>query len=92
VSILLITFDSINGESQEKCMWHAWQEKMNACRILMGKPQRKRPVGIPRRRWKDNIKMDLVAIGWSCMYWIDLAQGRDQWRALVNTDMNLRVP
>jgi hypothetical protein len=46
----------------------------------------------PRPRWEDNIKMDLGEIGWGGMYWIDLAQDRDQWRALVNTVMNLRVP
>jgi hypothetical protein len=60
-------------------------EKRNACRILVGKPERKRPLRRPRRRWVDNIKMD-------GMDWIDLAQDRDQWRALVNTVMNLRVP
>jgi hypothetical protein len=58
----------------------------------MGKPDGKRPLGRPRRRWVDNIKMDLREIGWDGMYWIDLAQDRDQWRALMNTVMNLRVP
>jgi hypothetical protein len=67
-------------------------EKKNACRILMGKPEGKRPLGRPRRRWVDNIKIDLREIGWGAMYWIDLAQDRDQWRALTNTIMNLRVP
>jgi hypothetical protein len=52
----------------------------------------KRPLGRPRRKWVDNIKMDLREIGWNGMYWIDLAEDRDQWRALVNTIMNLRVP
>jgi hypothetical protein len=66
--------------------------KKNACRILVGKPERKRPLGRPRRRWVDNTKMDLRGIGWGGMDWIDLAQGRDQRRALVNTVMNLRVP
>jgi hypothetical protein len=69
-------------------MW----EKSNACRILVGKPQGKRPLGRPRRRWVDNIKMDLRETGCDGMDWIDLAQDRDQWRALVNTVMNLRVP
>jgi hypothetical protein len=64
----------------------------NAYRILVGKPERKRPLGIPRRRWVDNIKMDLRDIGLNGMDWIDLVQDRDQWRALVNTVMNLRVP
>jgi hypothetical protein len=55
-------------------------------------PEGKRPLGRPRRRWEDNIRMDLREIGWGGMGWIDLAQDRDQWRALVNTVMNLRVP
>jgi hypothetical protein len=50
------------------------------------------PLGRPRRRWVDNIKMDLREMGWDCVDWIELAQDRDQWRALVNTVMNLRVP
>jgi hypothetical protein len=58
----------------------------------MGKPEGKRPAGRPRRRWVDNIKMDLREIGWGGMDWIDLAVDRDQWRTLVNTVMNLRVP
>jgi hypothetical protein len=52
----------------------------------------KRPLGRPRLRWADNIKIDLRAIEWGDMIWIDLTQDRDQWRALVNTAMNLRVP
>jgi hypothetical protein len=67
-------------------------EKRNACRILVGKPEGKRPLGRPRRRWEDDIKLDLRVIGWGGMDWIDLAQNRDQWKALVNTVMNLRVP
>jgi hypothetical protein len=66
--------------------------KRNACTILVGNPERNRPVGRPRRRWVDNIKMDHREIGWDGMDWIDLAQDRDQWRALVNAIMNLRVP
>jgi hypothetical protein len=65
-------------------------EKRTAYRILVGKPERKRPQGRPRRRWVHNIKMDLREIGWDGMDWIDLAQDRDQWRALVNTVMKLR--
>jgi hypothetical protein len=67
-------------------------EKRNACRILVGKPEGKRPLGIPRRRWVDNIQMDLREIGWDGVDWIHMAQDRAQWRALVNTVLNLRVP
>jgi hypothetical protein len=66
-------------------------EKRNAYRILVGKPEGKRPLGSPGRRWVDNIKIDLREIEWGGMDWIDLAQDRDQWRALVNMLMNLRV-
>jgi hypothetical protein len=58
----------------------------------VGKPEGKRPLGRPRRRWEHNIKMDLREICWGGMDWIDMAQGRDQWRALVNTVMNFQVP
>jgi hypothetical protein len=61
-------------------------------RIPVGKPEGKRPLGRPRRRWVDNIKMDLKEIGWDVMDWIDLNQDRGQWRAPVNTVMKLRVP
>jgi hypothetical protein len=67
-------------------------EKRNAYGILVGKPERKRPLGRPRRRRVDNIKMDLRELGWGGMDWIDLDQDRDRWRALVSTVMNLRVP
>jgi hypothetical protein len=67
-------------------------EKRNAYRILGEKPEGKRPIGKPRRRWVGNTKIDLREIGWDGIDWIDLAQDRDQWRALVNTVMNLRVP
>jgi hypothetical protein len=69
-------------------MW----EKRNAYRTLVGKPEGKSPLGRPRRRWVDNIKMDLRGIGWGDVDWIDLAQDRDQWRAFLNTVMNFRVP
>jgi hypothetical protein len=59
---------------------------------LVAKPEGKRPLGRARRRWEDNIRMDLREIGWAGMDWIDVARDRDQWRALVNTVMNLRVP
>jgi hypothetical protein len=68
------------------------EEKANSYKILVGKPEGKGPLGRPRRRWMANIKMDLREIGWGGMDWLDLAQDRDHWRALVNTVMNLRVP
>jgi hypothetical protein len=66
-------------------------ERKGACRILVGKPEGRRPFGIPRSRWEDNIKMDIRKVGWG-MDWINLARDRDRWRALVNAVMNLRVP
>jgi hypothetical protein len=62
-----------------------------ACRALVGKPEGRKPLGRPRRRWEDNIKMDLREVGWG-VDWICLVQVRDRWRAVVNTVMNLRVP
>jgi predicted CoA-binding protein len=67
-------------------------KRRNAYRILMVNPGGKRPLGTPRRRWVDNIKMDLREIGWDGIDWIEVVQDRDQWRALVNTVINLRVP
>jgi hypothetical protein len=67
-------------------------EKRNAYRILVGKPDGKSPLGRPRRKWVDNIIMDLREIGWDGMDWIDPTQDRDQWRAPVNAVMNLLVP
>ena len=61
-------------------------------RVLVGKPEGKRPLGRPRRRWEDNIKMDLQEVGCGAMDWIELAQDRNGWRALVNVVMNIRVP
>ena len=61
-------------------------------RVLVGKPEGRRPLGRPRRRWKDNIKMDLQEVGGGCGDWIELAQDRDRWWALVSTVRNLRVP
>jgi hypothetical protein len=67
-------------------------EKRGACWILVRRPERKRPLGRPRHRWKDNIKRDLREVGWEGMDWIGLAEDRDRWRAPVNAVRNLRVP
>ena len=61
-------------------------------KVLVGKPEGKRPLGRPRRRWDDNIKMDLEEVGRGCVDWMELAQDMDRWRALVSTIMNCRVP
>jgi hypothetical protein len=61
-------------------------------RVLVGKPEGKRPLGRPRRRWEDNIKMDLQEVGEGGEDWMELAQNRDRWRALVSTVRNFRVP
>jgi hypothetical protein len=67
-------------------------EMRNAYNILVGKPDGKKPLGRPRHRWEDNIRMDLSEIGWEVVDWIHRAQDRHQLQALVNTVMNLRVP
>jgi hypothetical protein len=67
-------------------------EKRNVFRLLVGKPEGRRPLGRPRRRWVDNIRMDLVEVGWGDVDWVGLAQDRDRSRALVNSVLNLRVP
>jgi len=61
-------------------------------RVLVGKPEGRRPLGRPRRRWEDNIRMDLREVGRGCVDCMELAQDRDRWRALVSAVMNLRVP
>jgi hypothetical protein len=61
-------------------------------RVLVGKPEGKRPLGRPRRRWEDNIKRDIQEVGGDCGDWKERAQDRDRWRTLVNTVMNFRVP
>jgi hypothetical protein len=67
-------------------------EKRNVYRLLVGKPEGKRPLGRQRRRWIDNIQMEILEIGWGGVDWIGLAQDRYRWRALVNSVMNLWVP
>jgi hypothetical protein len=70
------------------CSRNAGEEE----RVLMEKPDGKRPLGRPRCRWVDNVRMDLGEVGWGDVDWIDLAQARNRWRALVNSVLNLRVP
>jgi hypothetical protein len=67
-------------------------EKRNTYRLLMGKLEGKRPLGRPRCRWVDNIRIDLGEVGWGDVDWIGLAQDRNRWRAVVNSVLNLRVP
>ena len=82
-----------------KWRWMRWAghvarigEERGVYRVLVGKPEGKRPLGRPRRRWVDNIRMDLQEVGCGYMDWIELAQDRDRWRTLVSAVMNLRVP
>jgi hypothetical protein len=76
-----------------KCAGHVARmgEGRGAYRILVGRPEGRRPLGRPRRRLQDNIRMDLQEVGWDGVAWIDMAQDRDRWRAPVNAVMNLRV-
>ena len=68
------------------------RDSRGAYRVSVGKPEEKRQLGRTKRRWEDNIQMDLQEVGCGCMDWIDLFQGKDRWRALVNVVMSLRVP
>ena len=70
----------------------AYGKGRDVYRVLVGKPEGRRPLGRPRRRWEDNIRMDLRVVGCGCVDWMELAQDRDRWRALVSAVMNLRVP
>jgi len=72
-------------------MWRVWVRR-GVYRVLVGKPEGKIPLGRPRHRWVDNIRMDLQEVGCGCMDWIGLALDRDRWRTLVSAVMNLRVP
>jgi hypothetical protein len=67
-------------------------DKRNAYRLLVGEKEGNRPLGMPRCRWVDNMKMDLGELGWGGFYWIVMAQDEDHWRTVVNTVMNLQVP
>jgi hypothetical protein len=67
-------------------------EPRNAYRLLVAEPDGRRPLGRPRRRWSDNIRMDLVEVGWGDVDWIGLAQDRDRWRTVVSSELNLQVP
>ena len=92
---MICTFFLINQYGRE-LRWaghvvHMGEER-GVYRVLVGKPEGKRPLGRPRRRWVDNIRVDLQEVGCGCMDWIVLAQGRDRWQKLVSAVMNLRVP
>ncbi|KAJ4429604.1 hypothetical protein ANN_21790 [Periplaneta americana] len=88
--------DKIRNIKSRRLRWAGHVARMgesrNAYRVLVGRPEGKRPLGRPRRRWEDNIKMDLREVGYDDRDWINLAQDRDQWRAYVRAAMNLRVP
>jgi len=73
-------------------MWRVWVRRGGGYRGLLGKPEGKRPMGRPRRRWVDNIRIDLQEVGCGYMDWIGLAQDRDRWPTLVSAVMNFRVP
>ena len=94
MSVLLTQYCS--GDKIEKIEMggacSTYGESIGAYRVLVGKPEGERPLGRPRRRWEDNIRMDLQELICEDMDWIDVAQDRDRWQALVNTVMNLRVP
>jgi hypothetical protein len=72
-------------------MWRVWGRR-EVCSVLVGKPEGKRPLGRPNRRWEGNIKMDVQEVGGDCGDWMELAQDRDRWRALVTMVKNLLVP
>ena len=95
----LFTFQSASRSVKEKhdftmgmCHRIRMKEGRGVHKVLVGKPEGKRPLGRPRRRWEDNTKMDLEEVGRSCGDWMELAQDRKRWQTLVSTVMNLRVP
>ncbi|KAJ4431604.1 hypothetical protein ANN_20203 [Periplaneta americana] len=94
--VLYSSLDIIRNITSRRLRWAGHVARMgesrNAYRVLVGRPEGKRPLGRPRRRWEDNIKMDLREVGYDDRDWIDLAQDRDRWRAYVRAAMNLRVP
>jgi hypothetical protein len=73
-------------------MWHVLGGQGRAFRVFVRRPEGKRPLGRPRHKWEDNIRLDLLEVGWGGMDWIDLDQDRDKWWVLVNAVKNLRVP
>jgi hypothetical protein len=87
-SVPKVTEQVISNRISYRLLYRGFQN-LNHFAVL---PEGKRPLGRPRRRWVDSIKMDLREIGWHGRDWIELAQDRDQWRALVNTAMNLQIP
>jgi hypothetical protein len=93
--VIINQLDFIFNIRQEHEMGRAcstYGEKSNACRILVEKPEGKRPIGRTRCKWEDNITMDFRVTEWAYVGWIHLAQNRDQWNSRVNTTKNLRVP
>ncbi|KAJ4443821.1 hypothetical protein ANN_05607 [Periplaneta americana] len=88
-------WEKSSGQKKIRLRWAGHVARMgesrNAYRVLVGRPEGKRPLGRPRRRWEDNIKMDLREVGYDDREWINLAQYRDQWRAYVRAAMNIRV-
>jgi hypothetical protein len=88
--------DEFNVVKSKRMRWSGYvahmREERGLHKVLVRKPERKRPLGRPRRRWEDNIKMDLQEIGRGCGEWIEYAQNRDRWRAFVSTVKHLRFP
>ena len=84
----------IQWEERMRCAGHValMGEGRHVYMVVVGKPEGKNPMGRPRRKWEDNIKMDLQEVGYGGMYWFELAQDRDRWGALVNAVMKFRVP